>query len=107
MLIKIRSDFIMANKESYKKYELINYFDVWGNPEDGYEVNNQCIEFNDLWVADDATNDDILKYLQSIGFLKSSVTLDQLTFDDCAMGYIELRQAADDCPICALREIEE
>ena len=30
-------------------YTLINYFDVWGNAADGFEVNNQCIECDDLF----------------------------------------------------------
>lgn len=25
-------------------YSLINYFDVWGNAKDGWEVNNLCTE---------------------------------------------------------------
>ncbi len=54
------------------KYQLINYFDVWGNKEDGYTVNNQCVEFDDLVIADDATEKDILRYLQSIGFLSTA-----------------------------------
>ena len=55
-----------------KKYSLINYFDVWGNAKDGWEVNNQCVEFDDLVITDDATEKDILKYLVSIGFLATS-----------------------------------
>lgn len=55
-----------------KKYSLVNYFDVWGNAKDGWEVNNQCVEFDDLVITDDATEKDILKYLVSIGFLATS-----------------------------------
>lgn len=44
-------------------YTLINYFDVWGNEADGYEVNNQCIEAEDIVIADDATDQDIIDYL--------------------------------------------
>ena len=44
-------------------YTLINYFDVWGNEDDGYEVNNQCIEVEDVVIADDATDQDIIDYL--------------------------------------------
>ena len=52
-----------------KKYSLINYFDVWGNKKDGYEINNQCVEFDDLVIADDATPKEICTYLKSIKML--------------------------------------
>lgn len=59
----------MANT---KKYSLVNYFDVWGNAKDGWEVNNQCIEFDDLVITNDATEKEILNYLVQIGFLATS-----------------------------------
>ena len=55
-----------------RKYQLINYFDVWGNEEEGYEVNNQCIEFDDWYIADDATDKEILEFLVKSGYLKTS-----------------------------------
>lgn len=54
------------------RYSLINYFDVWGNEKEGWEVNNQCEEFNDLVISLDATEKEILNYLKSIGFLSTS-----------------------------------
>ena len=54
------------------KYSLINFFDVWGNAKDGWEVNNQCVEFNDLVITDEATEKDILNYLVQIKFLSTS-----------------------------------
>ena len=53
----------------YTTYLLRNYFDVWGNEKDGWEVNNSCIEFDDLHISDDATEKEILKYLKDINFL--------------------------------------
>ena len=35
-------------------WTIIDYFDVWGNAEDGWEVNNQCEICNDLNITDDA-----------------------------------------------------
>lgn len=54
------------------KYSLINYFDVWGNAKDGYEVNNLCTEKTGITIADDATDKEILNYLMQIGFLATS-----------------------------------
>lgn len=45
------------------KWRLINYFDVWGNAEEGWEVNNQCIEAEDIHISDEATDKDICEYL--------------------------------------------
>lgn len=53
-------------------YTLINYFDVWGNEVDGYEVNNQCVEAEDIVIADDATDADIINYLQLAGYLNTN-----------------------------------
>lgn len=55
-------------------YTLINYFDVWGNEVDGYEVNNQCVEAEDIVIADDATDADIINYLQLAGYLNTNET---------------------------------
>lgn len=55
-------------------WTLINYFDVWGNAEDGYEVNNQCVEAEDIVIADDATDADIINYLQLAGYLNTNET---------------------------------
>ena len=53
-------------------YDLIHYFDVWGNPKDGWEVNNQCVEANDLHIEPDCTDKEILNFLVTIGFLTTS-----------------------------------
>lgn len=55
-----------------RQYRLINYFDVWGNAKDGYEVNNLCIEREDLIIDDDCTDKEILIFLVGIGFLATS-----------------------------------
>lgn len=53
-------------------WTLINYFDVWGNAEDGYEVNNQCVETDDVVITDDATDQDIIDFLYQNEFVKVS-----------------------------------
>lgn len=64
-----------------KTYTLINYFDVWGNEKDGYEVNNQCVECDDLVITDDATPKDICNYLKDRGYLTTS-DMRRLTVED-------------------------
>lgn len=53
-------------------YDLINYFDVLGNAKDGWEVNNQCVEATDLYIAPDSTDKEVLKFLVQIKFLSTS-----------------------------------
>ena len=56
--------------ESYGVYDLINYFDVWGNAEDGWDVNDVSRDETDIWIDDDATNEEIVDYLiDQVGFL--------------------------------------
>ena len=53
-------------------FTLTNYFDVWGNAKDGWEVNNQCIEADDLVIADDASPKEICQGLKRINMLATS-----------------------------------
>lgn len=94
------------------KYCLINYFDVWGNETDGWEVNDQCYVGDDLmgdtfYITDDATNKEILNYLVEIGFLTTSdmrkLAVDQYTY----AGRIEIYERKGMKPLCAFEEIYE
>lgn len=59
-------------QEKYNRYRLIDYFDVLGNAKDGYDVNDLCVEFDDLYISKDMTEKEILNYLKDIGFLNTS-----------------------------------
>ena len=84
-----------GNKNMY--YSLINYFDVIGNKTDGYEVNNQCVEFDDWYISDDATHKEILGYLVKRGYLNTS-DMRKVKIDD--MGdYMEVYAVKDHCPL--------
>lgn len=86
------------------KYRLINYHDVWGNQEDGWEVNNMCSE-GELELSEDYTNNEIVLKLIDFGFFKPTVTLEDVRiWDDYHM--IELYQSANNKPECRLELIE-
>ena len=56
--------------ESYGVYDLINYFDVWGNEEDGWDVNDVSRDETDIYIDDDLTDEEIVDYLiDQVGFL--------------------------------------
>lgn len=86
-----------------RKYRLVNYFDVWGNEKDGYEVNNLCTEADDLWIDDDSTLKEIAKFLVQIGFLVTS-DMRKLYFEDDGT-YIEIYQRKGMYPLGRLEEI--
>lgn len=86
-----------------RKYQLVNYFDVWGNAEDGWEVNNMCIEEENLWLDDDCTDKEIADYLVKIGYLTTS-DMRRLVFED--LGEItEIYERKGMKPIYSLREV--
>lgn len=87
------------------KYRLINYFDVWGNEKDGYEVNNLCVEADDLWISDDSTEKEILKFLVQIGFLNTSDRRKVYLMDDGEM--IEIYQRKYNYPLGRLEKVWE
>ena len=86
-----------------RTYALINYFDVWGNAKDGWEVNNACVEFDDLQITDDATHKDILNYLKDINFLSTS-DMRRLVVDDWG-SVLEIYERKGMKPLCSLREV--
>ena len=87
------------------RWSLINYFDVWGNEEDGYWVNNQCVEFDDLVITSDATKQDLLDYLYNIEFFSTN-NMDDFEIDFQDDDWIEFFEARTMMPLCRLvREV--
>ena len=86
-----------------RRYQLINYFDVWGNAKDGWEVNNQCVEEENIWIDDDCTKKEICDYLKRIGYLTTS-DMRKLFVEDLGE-MIEIYEKKTMCPLCSLREV--
>jgi len=84
-------------------YSLINYFDVWGNEIDGWEINDQCIEKTGIEIPYEMDNDQILNMLKRINFLNSAVTNDYFEITNYGE-LVEINVAENGCPICALME---
>ena len=83
-------------------WTLIDYFDVWGNAEDGWEVNNLSPEFDDLYLDPDITHEEIVDYLKSIGYFNKDVTMADLDIWDDG-DIIEFSKADDLMPLCRLQ----
>jgi len=86
------------------KVRFVHYFDVWGNLEEGWEVNNLCVEW-ERHVPDleDAT---LLQLLIAEGFLRPDVGLGQVEFAFIGPEMIEIEQAADGLPLGRLEILE-
>ena len=82
-------------------YTLINYLDVWGNEVDGYEVNNQCVEAEDVMIVGGATDTDIIDYLFQNGYLNDD-DVELYTIEDNGDS-IEISVKENGYPLYSLR----
>ena len=62
----------MARKKFNKAYKLYTY-DVWGNEEDGYEVNNVYATDRVIYLPSDPSDKDILDALRRAGEIRKGV----------------------------------
>ena len=60
-----------VTKNSDSKWSLINFTDVWGNPVDGWEVNDLETMYEDLYINSASTDQEILHYLKTTGYLST------------------------------------
>lgn len=95
---------IKESKDNYNKYKLVDYYDVWGNEEDGFEVNDIAVIADDVVISDDADEQDILDLLYNMEYLNTKdpnkVYVNMSDFD-----MMELFDATNDCPIGRLERI--
>lgn len=85
---------------------LVNYFDVWGNKKDGWEINNLCTE-GQVELPEDFNEKDIVKALKECGFFKKTVRANMLDIEMHLYPYIEINYKKEGYkPICRV-EIHE
>jgi hypothetical protein len=97
-ILKIVKERELIYMEETVKVELINYFDIWGNPEEGYEVNNLCSE-GEFHLPKDFTEEQLLQGLKDHGFLREFVKMEDIDFMDL-IGYgVEFFTSDDGCPL--------
>lgn len=89
-----------------KPVKLINYFDVWGNKKDGWEINNMCEEnAGELQLHESATSKEAFQLLKSAGFLKSTTRINQVTIEDLGEFGYEFHQRKDGMPLCRIEYV--
>lgn len=87
------------------RYRLIDYHDVWGNREEGYEV-NESYEWGEIELPEDHTNEDLINKLIEVDYLCASADLDTIEIVNLGAGY-ELQDVLEGyMPICRLDLIE-
>lgn len=85
-------------------FDLIDYFDVWGNEEDGWEVNDQAVVEEKIWISDDTTEEELFNYLKdTVGYFNRNTKFSDVEIQWYDPDFIEIFQASDGCPICSLR----
>lgn len=86
-------------------YKLIDYFDVLGNAEYGYEVNDVCTVEKDIIISDNASDKEIIDQLiDVIGYLTPEAR-ETVQLESSDGYFIEINVIADGMPIGRLEKI--
>ena len=83
---------------------VINYFDVWGNQQDGYEVNDQRTVLREV-VVPVADNGTILDLLKSHDLLIDSCTLSDLEFEE-SCSFVDVQEKSTGRPLYGINIFE-
>ena len=92
-----------VTKNSDSKWSLINYTDVWGNPVDGWEVNDLETMYEDLYIKPTSTDQEIIHYLKTTGYL-STDNPDTVALEDYGDGMVEIVMCSDGFPLGRLQK---
>ena len=94
----------VGHNDPGRYFDLIDYFDVWGNEEDGWEVNDQTVVEDKIWISDDTTEEELFNYLKdTVGYFNRNTKFSDVEIQWDDPDFIEIFQASDGCPVCSLR----
>lgn len=82
-----------------RQYKLVDYFDVWGNAEDGWEVNNLCTVEENIFISDDSTNAELISLLKNINYLGNEATIENVRVEWINETFCELFQTYNEMPL--------
>ena len=91
------------------KFEIIQY-DVWGNPQDGFEVNDAYSTGIVIDINENDSDKTILKKLKEVGFLKKTAKYNCFEIEVCHsltalyINHVTLKDGV--YPLCELRRTE-
>jgi hypothetical protein len=82
------------------RWKVIDYFDVWGNAEDGWEVNARRYLPDPVVFKDWPTDEEILEKLKTLHAVWAWATLDEFEIDGRTYAdSIVVYDAKDSCPL--------
>ena len=93
---------LMKGEFKMNEYELYSY-DVWGNEEDGYEVNDSY-KIGKIELEDTEDNS-IIEALKQFGFLKDHALTSDFTIDGENEYTLYVNGEKNNYPYCELRRI--
>lgn len=94
----------VGHNDPGRYFDLIDYFDVWGNEDDGWEVNDQTVVEEKIWISDDTTEEELFNYLKdTVGYFNRNTKFSDVEIQWNDPDFIEIFQASDGCPVCSLR----
>lgn len=89
----------LAGDGELDRYTLVDYFDVWGNEEDGFEVNDVS-RLEGFFLPKDATDEQIIGILRASGYFNEKASAETVLVDDAGDGMIEFTDKDTLRPIC-------
>lgn len=94
----------LAGNGELDNWTLVDYIDVYGNEENGFEVND--VSRNEgVFIPNDASDEQLINILKTEGRLKPEAKKEDILIEDTGDGIIEFTQAEDMFPLFRL-EIE-
>jgi hypothetical protein len=114
-LIPHRTPIVEDLRDGYTLYRLVNY-DVWGNPRDGYEVNDAHYTGDTLALRDDLPNGngpsdaEVIRALKRCGYLKPGIRARSLKIEgepgfSLYVGTADTYRREPGRPLCELRAV--
>lgn len=95
----------VGHNEPGRYFDLVDYFDVWGNEEDGWEVNDVSIVERDIWISDDTTEEELFNFLKdSVGYFNKDVKFSDVEIIWDSPEFIEFFDASNGYPLGRLQE---
>ena len=86
------------------KIQIIHYFDVWGNQEEGYEVNDLCTHSTIERESFPYEKKENLEVLKETDLIKESVTEDMIEIECDGDNWVEINEASNGRPFCRIVE---
>lgn len=83
-------------------FRVINHFDVWGNEDDGYEVNDSS-SVGTIELDDDANDDELIAVLIHAGHVVKGCSSSDFRIEWSDDTWCEIEEAARGYPLFALR----